>query len=102
MADLNGAYEYLQTQIQELKVENKDLSKRISKVEQSKEKTEYQFEQIMEAIKKLNDETIPGIVKQIEELKDKPVKRYETGISALISAIVAGLVAFGMNKLGGN
>lgn len=32
--------------------------------------------------------------KQIQELKDKPVKRYETVITAIITAVVGGLIGY--------
>lgn len=88
-------------QLKELKEQNKDFEKRLTEMETSKEKTEYQYEQIMKAIDKLNDITIPSIVKELEGIKNKPAKRWETGINALISAIVAGMVAFISTKIGG-
>lgn len=63
------------------------LSKRISKLETTKEKTDYQFNQIMDSLKKLTDTTIPKLTNQIEELKNKPVKRYDQAISSIIGAV---------------
>ena len=93
---------FLKEQIEEVKKENKELSKRITKIEASREKTEFQYEEIMKALNKLNDVTIPNLMKEVESIKNKPAKRWETGINALISAVVAALVGFGVSKLGGN
>ena len=56
----------------------------------------------MKAIEKLNEVTIPNLVKELDAIKNKPAKRLETGINALISAIVAGVVGFLTSRLGGN
>lgn len=40
-------------------------------------------------------------MKELENIKNKPAKRWEAGVNALISAIVAGLVGFGVSYLGG-
>ncbi len=55
----------------------------------------------MKAIDKLNEVTIPNLMKELENIKNKPAKRWEAGVNALISAIVAGLVGFGVSYLGG-
>ena len=70
-----------------LKKQLDDHEKRIKDVETSKQKTDFQYEQIMEALQKINDKTIPSLIKEIEELKNKPVKRYDQAISAVIGAI---------------
>lgn len=98
----NVELQFLQKEVNELKDENKELEKRIIKIETSREKTEFQYEEIMKALNKLNDITIPNLMKEVESIKNKPAKRWETGINALISAIVAALVGFGVSKLGGN
>ena len=74
---------------QELKkneYKHQDFEKRLLALEISKEKTEYQYEQIMDTLKTLNDVTIPNLVSQIEELKNKPVKRYDQAISSILGA----------------
>lgn len=65
-----------------------DLNKRVKEMEMSKQKTEYQYEQIMESLKKLNDDTIPNLTKQIQELKNKPAERYNVIITSIISAFI--------------
>lgn len=68
-----------------------DHEKRLKEVETSKQKTDFQYEQIMEALQKINDKTIPNLIKEIEELKNKPVKRYDQAISAVLGAIFGGV-----------
>ena len=92
---------FYEEQLKELKEQNKNFEKRLTEMETSKEKTEYQYEQIIKAIDKLNDITIPSVLKELEAIKNKPVKRWETGVNALISAIIAGFVAFISTKIGG-
>lgn len=74
-------------EIKELKEIISEQDKRIKDMEMSKQKTEYQYEQIMETLKILNEKTIPNLAAQIEELKNKPVKRYDQAISGIIGAI---------------
>ena len=64
-----------------------DLDNRLREIEMSKQKTEFQYEQIMESLRTLNDKTIPKLTAQIQELKDKPVKRYDQAVSGILGAI---------------
>lgn len=79
-------------EIFDLEQEFKDHEKRIKEIETSKQKTDFQYEQIMGALKKINDETIPSLIKEIEELKNKPVKRYDTIVTSIITGIVGAFV----------
>ena len=80
--------------VEELKVTLKEQDDRIKQIEMSKEKTEFQYEQIMQSLKTLNDKTIPNLTAQIEELKNKPVKRYDQVITAFLGAIVGAVGSF--------
>ena len=80
--------------VEELKVNLKEQDDRIKQIEMSKEKTEFQYEQIMQSLKTLNDKTIPNLTAQIEELKNKPVKRYDQVITAFLGAIVGAIGSF--------
>lgn len=100
--DNNLELQILKENLSELKDSYKDLEKRVNKVETSREKTEFQYEEIIKSLDKLNEITIPNLMKELENLKNKPAKRWETGINALISAIVGGGVAFISTKIGGN
>ena len=75
------------------------LDERVKDMEMSKQKTEYQYEQIMDTLKKLNEQTIPNLTKQIQELKNKPAERYNLIVTSIISAIVGGIVTFFINNL---
>ena len=80
-------------ELKELKYTLTEQEKRISQLELNHTKTDLQYEQIIQT---LNDTTIPNLVAQIEELKNKPVKRYETVIGSILGAIfgaVGGAIA---------
>ena len=93
-----SANNYIPQQIKELKDTLKTLEKRVATIEISREKTEFQYGEIMKALDKLNDTTIPGLLKQIEELKSKPVKRYDQAISGILGAIFGAIGAFIASK----
>ena len=85
--------------IKKLEVTTAEQEKRIQLMERSKEKTDFQYEQIMEMLRTLNEKTIPDLTKQIQEIKDKPNQHYNTVITSIISAIVGGAVGFVVNKI---
>lgn len=85
--DLENHKQQSDENIHLLKKQIRDLDLRVKEMEMSKQKTEYQYEQIMRSLEKLNDETIPNLTAQIEELKNKPIKRYDQTISGIIGAI---------------
>lgn len=71
-----------------------EIDKRLKQVEVSKQKTDFQYEQIMETLKTLNEKTIPNLISQVEELKNKPVKRYDQIVTGLLGAVVGALGAY--------
>lgn len=79
-----------------------DLDKRVKAIELSKQKTDYQYEQIMDSLKTLNEKTIPKLTAQIEELKNKPVKRYDQAVSSVLGAIFGAAGAWLASKMFGN
>ena len=83
----------IEEQLKELREQNRDYEKRLTAIETSREKTEYQYTQIMKAIDKLNDVTIPSLLRELEKIKNKPAKRWETGVNAIISGIVAVIIS---------
>lgn len=101
MAEENFKIELLAEQVKDLKEENKDFEKRLTELETKKEKTDFQYEQIMEEIKKLNEKTIPKVLEEIEKIKNKPAKKWETITNTLITTIVAAVVSFVVTKIGG-
>lgn len=77
----------------------KEIDERVKDMEMSKQKTEYQYTQIMETLNKLNDQTIPNLTKQIQELKNKPAERYYLIVTSIISAVIGGIATFIVNKI---
>ena len=86
--------EQTDNEISGLKNEVTKMDNRIKEMEMSKQKTEYQYEQIMETLKTLNEKTIPNLTAQIEELKNKPAKRYDQAITGILGAIFGAVGAF--------
>ena len=82
-----------------MKKDLEDHEKRLLTIEKSQEKTDFQYEEIMKTLNKLNDVTIPSLTAQIEELKNKPVKRYDQIITSLIAGIVGAIIGFISNRI---
>lgn len=99
--DFRHYKEETDNKIKKLELLMDEQEKRIQIIERSKEKTDYQYEQIMDMLKTLNEKTIPNLSKQIQEIKDKPNQRYNTAITSIISALVGGTVGYVINKIFG-
>ena len=83
-------------EIEELKRISEAQEKRIIQIELNNAKTDIQYEQIMNILNKLNERTIPDLIAQIEELKNKPAKRYDQAIGGILGAVfgaIGGAVA---------
>lgn len=83
-------------ELKELKRITEAQEKRIVQLELNNAKTDVQFEQIMNTLNKLNEKTIPDLIAQIEELKNKPAKRYDQAIGGILGAVfgaVGGAIA---------
>lgn len=91
--------EHCEEQVELLRKDIYNIDKRVKDMEMSKQKTEYQYEQIMQTLNTLNEKTIPNLISQIEELKNKPVKRYDQAISGIIGAIFGAIGTFIVNLL---
>ena len=74
-------------EINELKKTTEAQEKRIVQLELNNAKTDVQFEQIMTTLTKLNEKTIPDLIAQVEELKNKPAKRYDQAIGGILGAV---------------
>lgn len=83
--------------IKEIKTEIKELTKRITILENSQTKTDFQYEQIMEMLKIINEKTIPNLITDIEELKHKPAKRYEQVVTGILSGVVGIIIGIVSN-----
>ncbi len=89
--------------IKDLKADVKELEGRILLIETSRQKTEFQYNEIMKSLNKLNNHTIPDLMKQIEDLRNKPAKRYDQAVSGILGAIFGAIGAYIVNKfLGGH
>ena len=90
--------DFNEQQIKEIKEDIKDLQKRMLKIEASREKTEFQYDEIMKALNKLNEDTIPNLMNEITELKNKPAKRYEQVVTGILGAIAGAAGTFIASK----
>lgn len=97
--DLKNHKEVSDEKLHNIEKQIQELDKRVKDMELSKEKTEYQYEQIMDTLNKLNEHTIPNLTKQIQELKNKPLERYYLIITTIIGTIVGAVVTFIVNNL---
>ena len=80
-----------------LSTTTKEQEKRIIALENANTRTDLQYEQIMKTLNKLVDVTIPELSKEIQEIKEKPVKRYDTIIVGIIGAIAGGIGTYLVN-----
>lgn len=74
-------------EIEELKKIIEEEQKKIIQLEMNNTKIDLQYEQIIDTLKKLNEKTIPDLITQVEELKNKPAKRYDQIIGSVLGAI---------------
>ena len=77
--------------VDNLVVTTRAQEKRIIQLEKNNTKTDYQYEEIMRTLNKLVEQTIPNLSKEIQEIKEKPVKRYETVVVGILAAIAGGI-----------
>lgn len=78
-------------EITELKRITSEQEKRIIELERNNTKTDLQYDQIMKTLTKLNEVTIPNLTAQLEELKNKPAKRYDQIVGSILGAIFGAL-----------
>ena len=71
---------------------HREMYDRLRKLEIDQAETKTQYGHIME--------TLVSIKSDVAELKSKPGKRWESIVAALISALVGGLIAFGLMQIG--
>lgn len=91
--------EIYKQKIDRLEKETAIQEQRITELEKRSEKTDFQYEQIMKMLDKLNEHTIPELSKEIQTLKDKPAERYNTIVMSIISTAVGAIVGFIFSKL---
>lgn len=91
--------ELYKSKIDKLEKTTDKQEERIQALERSNAKTDFQFEEIMKTLDKLNNVTIPELTKQIQEIKDKPAKRWDTLVVGILGAIAGGVGTFLVNLL---
>lgn len=99
MIKLKADCEVYKSKVDKLEAENYDLQERVGRLEAKGEKTDYQYEQIMKMLDKLNEQTIPELSKEIQALKQKPAERYNAVITSIISTIAGAIIGFICSKL---
>lgn len=72
---------------------------RIIELEKRNVKTDLQYEQIMNTLNKLINDTIPGLTKEIQAIKSKPAERYNTVITSILSTGVGAAIGWICSKL---
>lgn len=91
--------EIYKIKIDKMEIAVAKMQDRVSDLEAKGEKTDFQYEQIMKMLDKLNEQTIPELSREIQALKSKPVERYNTVVTSIISTVVGAIVGFIVSKL---
>ena len=82
------------------------VHERLSALEQNKDSVERRLsnlEQLVESVHtiavelKLTREDVTQIKDRVEEVEHRPIKRYDTVVAAIITAIVGGLIGYFLN-----
>lgn len=85
-----GKVERLEEQLDEYQAQSsnshREIYSRLNTLETSSAVTQTRYDAIIEKL--------DGITKKVDELEQKPAKRWETVIASAISAVVAGVVAY--------
>ena len=83
--------EVYKSKIDTLEKQAQNHNDRIRTLENENTKTDIQYAQIMEKLNKLIDTTIPALSKEIQEIKEKPAKRWDTIVVGILGAIAGGI-----------
>lgn len=75
------------------------MQDRVLDLEAKGEKTDFQYEQIMKMLDKLTEQTIPELSREIQALKSRPVERYNSVVTSIISTGIGAVVGFIFSKL---
>lgn len=70
---------------------HKEMYERLGKLENQSPKTEFQLTQILKMLEKMETD--------INSLKDKPARRWESLVAVIISCIATGAITFLITKL---
>lgn len=85
--------------VDNLIIATKEQEHRIAVLESENAKTDFQYNEIMKTLNKLVETTIPALSAEIQAIKEKPVKRYETVVAAILGAVAGGIGTFIVNML---
>lgn len=91
--------EIYKVKIDKMEVAVARIQERVTDLEAKGEKTDFQYDQIMKMLDKLTEQTIPELSREIQALKSKPVERYNTVVTSIISTVVGAIVGFIVSKL---
>lgn len=91
--------EVYKVKIDKMEVAVAKIQERVTDLEAKGEKTDFQYDQIMKMLDKLTEQTIPELSREIQALKSKPVERYNTVVTSIISTVVGAIVGFIVSKL---
>lgn len=92
-----------------METDDKELWERLTVVEQSTKSAHHRLDsldKLTESVHILAVETkamredVSDITSRVEEIEKKPTKRYETVVTAIITAIVGGLIGYFIKMLG--
>lgn len=96
---LKADCEVYKSKVDKLEFSFAKIQDRVTELETKSEKTDFQYDQIMKMLDKLNEQTIPELSKEIQALKSKPAERFNTIITSVLSTGVGAIVGFIFSKL---
>lgn len=92
-----------------METDDKELWERLTVVEQSTKSAHHRLDsldRLTESVHILATETkamredVSDITSRVDEIEKRPAKRYETAVTAIITAIVGGLIGYFVKMLG--
>lgn len=96
---LKADCEVYKTKIDKLEIAMGKIQDRVNNLEAKGEKTDFQYDQIMKMLDKLTEQTIPELSKEIQAIKNKPVERYNTVVTSIITACIGAIIGYICSKL---
>lgn len=91
--------EVYKNKVDRLEEETAKIQERVSQLETKGEKTDFQYDQIMKMLDKLNEQTIPELSREIQAIKSKPAERYNQVVMTIITTGVGAIIGFIFSKL---
>lgn len=91
--------EVYKNKVDRLEEETAKIQERVSQLETKGEKTDFQYDQIMKMLDKLNEQTIPELSREIQAIKSKPAERYNQAVMTIITTGVGAIIGFIFSKL---